>query len=132
MSQEPHCGVRLLCGNPTSGEPVLDGTVQLWANHLRSSIEKERAPHRAMLPCRGVFFRVRGYVIEPLTLPVIPCGFGFPSLRGNEDCFYRLLVKENGLFSPERLPSISASEETRHRNRGLATVDSASGALSPF
>jgi hypothetical protein len=57
----------------------LTALVQLWANHLRPSIEKGRAPHRAMLPSRGVFDRVQGYVIRPLTLPVILREIRFPA-----------------------------------------------------
>jgi hypothetical protein len=48
------------------------GQITHDATHSRES----RAPHRAMLPCRGVINRVRGCVIWPLTLPILfrKCG----------------------------------------------------------
>lgn len=109
---------------------MLDGTVQLRANHVRPSIEKGRASHRAMRPCRGVFFRERGYVIEPLTLPVILRKMRFPAFTEQLGLLPPPSRQRKRLIHPERLPSISASEEARHRIRGLATVESASGALS--
>jgi hypothetical protein len=55
-----------------SGGHAFDAAVQLRTNHAQRYLLKEgRAPHRAMLPCRGVLNRKRGCVIWPLTLHVL-------------------------------------------------------------
>lgn len=47
-----------------SGGRAVDAAVQLRTNHAQRSLLKERrAPHRAVLPCCGVFNRKRGSVI---------------------------------------------------------------------
>jgi hypothetical protein len=47
-----------------SGGRAVDAAVQLRANHAQRYLLTEgRAPHRAMLPCRGVLNRKRGCVI---------------------------------------------------------------------
>ena len=47
-----------------SGGRAFDDAVQLRANHAQRYLLKEgRAPHRAMLPCRGVLDRKRGCAI---------------------------------------------------------------------
>lgn len=67
-------GVLPPCGRRAPGGHALDGARPTSAKPTTTlpKNKKGRAPHRAMRPRRGVFNRVQGCSIWPLTLPVPP------------------------------------------------------------
>jgi hypothetical protein len=85
-----------------------------------------------MLPCRGVISRERGCEMGPLTLPFISRRMRLPESRETLEPLLPPPRQRGRLGSPKRLPPTSALERARHRTRGLAAAESASGALSPF
>ena len=91
---------------------------------------KRGAPYRYGASHAAALSAPRGLAARPLTLPVAPRRR--PRERGLPDSqarFPHALVKERSFHEPERLPSTGASGEARHRTRGFATAEPASGAL---
>lgn len=117
-----------------SGGRAFDDALQLRTNHAQCYLLKERrAPHRAVLPCCGVFGRERGSVIGPLALHVMFRKVQLPAFYGALELLSPLSRQRVRLGSPKRLPPTSAllvGKRARHRTRSLATVEPASGALS--
>jgi len=129
-------------GNPAPGRETLDGVPPASADSQATLLQlrRRRAPLRAALPCRGVFSRVQGPAIRPLTHSVAPSRPPDPS----------------GLFEGTRIASTASSSKdaafptqcafhqqvplerslaragARHHSRSLAAGELASGALSPL
>jgi hypothetical protein len=68
-------------------------------------MRKGRAPHQAMPPRRGVFNRVQGCSIWPLTLPVLPRWTRRPNSAGEQGPFQSLPRQREPPSRPE-VPSI--------------------------
>lgn len=103
---ERRYGVLLPCGNRAPGGYALDGACPTSAKPTTTLPNgKGRAPHRAMPPRRGVFNRVQGCSIWPLTLLVLPRWARRPSPAREREPFYSLPRQRERLSGPE-VPSI--------------------------
>lgn len=92
-----------------SGGRAFDDAVELRANHAQRYLVREgRAPHRAMLPCRGVFNRERGCVIGPLTLHILLRGMQLPAYFEALEPLPPRSRQRARLGNPKRLPPTSA------------------------
>jgi hypothetical protein len=104
-SERP-CGVPPSCKGRTPGGHVLDGTFPTLAKPPTPLPNgKGRAPHRAMLPRRGVFNRVRGCSILPLALPVLPRWLRRPDPARKQEPFHSPSRQRERPSRPE-VPSI--------------------------
>lgn len=123
-------------------EERLTATLQLRSPGAHPSVVRRRRapPEGGAAPSRR-FQPQKGPAVRPLTLPVAPRPRSDDARRAREEPGPLPLPprQRRAAFSgPKRLPSTSAPERplartgTRHRSRGFAAVEPASGALSPL
>jgi hypothetical protein len=90
-------------------QPQVDTRLTARSNFGRTdynpSQKEGRAPHRAMLPRRGVFNRVQGYSIRPLTLHVVPYRTRKPDPAKHSELFHSPSRQKERIFKPG-VPSI--------------------------